>query len=238
MMKDMISKIIKDKRKFTYILIFIAALILFAIYLYALTRPGIRYDRDIFLYQQADGSFVGKDTYFNYRMELQDTENGISISFSVEDETRNYLVVLGKRNNSVAIYENDTLIFEGEEWGDTGILIDKNDELAFHVSVSTNSHSNIVDLEYPNYVKLYRIATMDKLDFRGNIYCVFLILFFGAYLVIDVCFPEFFFHARYFLAFDLKNAEPSDGYYVGQLIGRIVCGVSIVICAIISFYPQ
>ena len=236
-MNDMISKIIKDKRKSTYILISIAALILFSMYLYALTRPGVRYG-DAFLYQQADGSFVGKDTYFDYRMDLQDTENGISISFSVEDETRNYLVTLGKSDDSVIIYENDTILFEGTEWGNSGMLLDKNGELVFGVTVSVNSHMPVAEEQFPNFMQLYRIATIDALDLRGSVECVFLILFFGLYIIIDVCFPEFFFRARYFLAFDLKNAEPSDGYYVGQLIGRVVCAVAIVVCAIISFYPQ
>jgi hypothetical protein len=236
-MNDMISRIIKDKRKFTYILIFISALILFSIYLYALTRPGVRY-KDAFLYQQADGSFVGKDNYFDYRMQLQDTENGTAISLSIEDETRNYLVVLGKTDDSVVVYENDTLLFEGTEWGNSGMLLDQNGELVFGVTVSANSHRPVAEEQFPNFIQLYRIATMDELDLRGSVECVFLILFFGLYIIIDVCFPEFFFRARYFLAFDLKNAEPSDGYYVGQLIGRIVCGVAIVVCAIISFYPQ
>ena len=236
-MNDMISKIIKDKRKFTYILISIAALILFSMYLYALTRPGVRYG-DAFLYQQADGSFVGKDTYFDYRMELQNTENGTAISFSVEDEMRNYLVMTSKTDDSVIIYENDTIIFEGTEWNNTGMLLGKDGELAFGVTISTNYHTPDAEEQFPNFMQLYRIAAMDELDLRGSVECVFLILFFSLYIIIDVCFPEFFFRARYFLAFDLKNADPSDGYYVGQLIGRIVCGVAIVICAIISFYPQ
>ncbi len=118
------------------------------------------------------------------------------------------------------------------------MLLGKDGELAFGVTISTNYHTPDAEEQFPHYMNLYRIASMDELDLRGSVECVFLILFFGLYIIIDICFPEFFFHARYFLAYDLKNAEPSDGYYVGQLIGRVVCAIAIVVCIIVSFYPQ
>ena len=79
----------KMSKKPRFYLLCAAGVLILAIYLWAMLRPGV-WLRDAFLYRQADGSFSGKDAYAAYTMRIARTENGAEVDFTLDGETRHY----------------------------------------------------------------------------------------------------------------------------------------------------
>lgn len=191
---------------------------------------------DTFLYRQADGSFAGNDYYFDYAMTRTAAEDGTAISFSVDNETRNYRIVLtdNGHGNDVKIYEDGVPVFDGSYDG-WGFLLDKDGLPDYGISVTFSNEIPKAENSFPSHLTLYGWAETEETEIHGTTFFIIPILLLAAYILIDIRHPEFFFRLRYAFAWDLQHAEPSDWYYTGQRIGRVLCVVGIVVCMIMTF---
>jgi len=202
--------------------ILIAVILFF--YLRALGQPGVWY-RNFFLSQQEDGSFTGRDEWYNeYRLSVSPAESEAEISFSVNDETRVYRVHHGE---TVEIFENDMLLFSGEAhpMGDSWLLMDEtgNAEVPFTVVVG-----GIVPEQhelFPEPSTVYHWAVREECGTRGDFTVLIYIVLLLVFLFVDLRFPNFFWNLRYALAVD--GGEPSEFYRVGQAVGRVIAVIAI-----------
>ena len=104
----------------------IISVIIFAIYLFFLFKPGLWY-RDAFLYKQKapfEGIEVysGKDMELGCRYEMTMAKDGIKthIAFTVNETERYYEIISDNSEDyypDVEIYENDELVFKGTHRG-------------------------------------------------------------------------------------------------------------------------
>lgn len=239
MIKDTLERTVQDNKKLCYKLIKLAAFLLFTIYLFTAICPGVWHD-NAFLYWHTDGSFSGNDNYFNYHMTRTAGENGTAITFAVDGAERNYLVVTSDSDNTVQIYENDTLIFDGAY--SRGYLTYSHDFLKNHeikVDFGTTTSIGYYDPkpeeQYPSSNTLYDWATMRLPALRGNLMFAIGILLFAADILITIHNPDFYFDLKYMFLSDVRNPEPSDWYYASLEIRRMIMGILIVLCVIATF---
>lgn len=211
----------------------IAALLLFA-YLRALFLPGV-WHRDAFLYRQADGSFCGSDFYAEYKMNITKAENGANITFAVNGTNGEYRVINEDGGKNVQIFENGVSVFKGSRVPMEGITLlqDENGDILDVVTVTVQNVPPETHELFPSYTQIYNLALMEKCDVRGNLYMPLVILLLAALLSVDIAFPDLFFHLRYGMA--VYGGTPSDWYRSGQMLGRVLSAIGILVCVITSF---
>ncbi len=224
-MKDFFDK----HRALCLIVLGIFAVVLFVFYFRALTQPGIWY-RQSFLAQQEDGSFFGRDEWYNaYRLSIPSkTSDEAEVLLNVNDETRVYRVTFG---DVVTIAENETTVFTGQVYeGDPKILVDQAGEPIFPLTVYAGGVTPEQEELFPNLNTVYYWAEMETPDTRGDISVIFLLVLILAFLFVDIRWPNLFWNIRYFLAVD--GGEPSEFYRVCQGVGRVLMVVLFFIAAL------
>lgn len=225
----------KHKRIYTIIGIFLMLVVL-VLYLYALFIPGV-WHGDAFLYQQKDGSFKGSDLYAEYKMNIEKTDEGKAIIFSVNDTVKRYDILydLTDTHRNVKVLENGSVIFSGMAYGTKKqfILLDGESGPTDMVSVRVDSTVPSEEELFPVCSKLYNWSVSEKYDTRGNAAMLFLIILLSAVLFLDVKFPKLFWVLQHRL--DVDGGEPSDWYYFGQKIGWVLISAAIFVCVVLTF---
>jgi len=215
-------------------------IILFFIYLYAFSRPGV-WHGDAFLYLQDDGSFRGNDVFAEYEMQLTRGETSSQILFKVNDTVNSYNVLHTPITNSrywnIEIIENGASVFKGETIStDPVMLMDENEKLDIHFSVSTGHDFFDVpttDELFPTNAQLVNWIIDGTHEIRGNLVMLIMIFIFTLFLTLDLAFPRLFFYLEHGL--DVIGGEPSDFFLFGQKIGRVLFAIGILVCVVLSF---
>lgn len=230
----MAVQILKERKKACILAGAVCFLVVTAVYLYAMFRPGLWYG-DTFLHQQKDGSFAGSDEYANYRMNMVSTKKGTEILFSVDETVKQYEVINRSDSPAVQIYENDALVFQGDpvSMGDYYLLLDENDSIWGGVRIIADGAVHDIEELFPDYSSLYNWSVMEKPEIWGNPAMLVVILIIAGFLLADVAFPDFFFTLNHRLAVD--GGEPSDMYRTGQKISRLILGAGILVCMVLTF---
>lgn len=233
--------IFQRHKKVCVIIGIVLILALSVLYLYAMLLPGV-WHGDAFLYRQKDGSFAGSETYghyykMNYKMNIEKTDDGADVSFSVNDTKREYDIIHNTNDidRSVKIFENGELVFEGRahDRGGEYLLLDENYDMADSIRIYVDNQVPDEEELFPGYTRLYNWSIAEKYDIRGNPAALFVILLFGIILFIDIKFPDFFWILEHRLHVD--GGEPSDWYRLGQKFGRILLIVGIFVFVILTF---
>jgi len=205
--------------------------VIFFFYLRALGEPGIWY-RDFFMVQQEDGSFIGRDEWYNtYRLSKTIDESEVSISFSVNDESRAYRVRFGEPNDKMVqtaeIFENDVRVFSGDvhPMGDSWLLIDENGEEDLPFTVVVGGIMPKQEELFPSPSTVYHWAVREECGTRGDFTVLIYIAALLAFLFVDLRFPDFFWNLKHALTVD--GGEPSEFYRVMQVVGRIIVVLAI-----------
>ncbi len=234
----MLSHIFRTHRKLCIGLITAFALVLLLLYFYAALQSGI-WHQNTFLYRQSDGSFSGKNSYSEYKMNIAQRSSGADVVFRVNDMVRKYLIFSDSYGHEVQIFEDGTCVFHGSAVmsGDSTLLLSDDDKIAdFTVSMSTTDDFFTVpsdEEQFPSYTSLYNHAIRQITDRRGNLLMVFFAVLLAVLLVIDIRYPDFFFRLRYGLHVD--GGSPSDLYRVGQQIEKILSPIAIIGFLIATF---
>lgn len=221
----MLTRIWQTYKKQCIVLGIVLAVILIPLYLYFMYQTGIRY-QDAFLVQQKDGSFKGS----GYALNVTPTADGADITFTVNDQTRTYSVV-NTQNAGVEFYQNGTLMrtAQVEQMGDFFILIDENGETELPFRISYSYQNADVDDLFPTDYELYGWTREIQTTMRGEpMYLLFVVLC-GAFLFVDIRYPDLFFALRYARYVD-GDCQPNEAYRFWQVIGRIVMAVVMVVC--------
>ena len=224
-------------RKPRFYLLCAVGVLIFALYLWAMLRPGV-WLRDTFLYKQSDGNFSGKDAYAAYTMQISQTGNGAEVDFTLDGETRHYSVeskTNGMSDPNVTIKQDGEIIFNGTALGSTGdALLWREDDggLADEVDVIINGEYQKSDL-WPSCIWLYNVAVGGRRETRGNLSFLLVIGALAVLLVLDVRFPMLFWQLRHGL--EVYGGEPSDWYYTMQRFSRIASIIGIFVLAVMSF---
>lgn len=214
---------------------------LFAVYLYAMFLPGIRYG-DAFLYQQKDGSFAGYEMYgyytrVDYKMDIRKSEQGADITFAVNDTVREYEIIhtMAEPERSVKVFENGEPVFEGKahKMSEEYLLLDGNYDMADGIKIRVGNQVPEVEELFPGYTWLYNRMTETRHDTRGEPAMLLLILLGAGILFIDIRFPDLFWILEHRLEVD--GGEPSDWYRTGQTFGRVLLIIGIIVCMIMTF---
>lgn len=216
-------------------------LALLAVYLYAMLLPGIRYG-DAFLYRQKDGSFAGYEMYgyytrVDYKMNIEKSEEGGNITFSVNDTVREYEIIhnTNELERSVQVFENDELVFDGKAhmMGSEYLLLDDNYDMADGIRVYVDNQVPDVEELFPGYTWLYNRMVEKRHNTRGEPAMLLLILLGAGILFLDIKFPDLFWILEHRLEVD--GGEPSDWYRAGQAFGRVLLVIGIIVCMILTF---
>ena len=214
----------------------LAALII-GLYLSALFQPGYWY-MDAFLTKQDNGSFVGSDAYGSYYLKIDRTADKATVTFSVDELAKEYLITGTATGENVHIYEGDALVFRGHEvrtGDDTYMLMGYDGYEDNSIRIFASGIQPAPEELFPSYSTLYNWAASDETDTRGEPGMLFIILFLGVFLALDIRFPDMFFTLKYRHYVD--GGEPSEWYRTSQKVGRFVISGAILICMIRSLYP-
>ena len=216
--------------------IIILAILLFSAYLYAMFLPGV-WHGDAFLYKQSDGSFVGSDSYADYKMVIKPANYGSDIEFSVNEKINHYQIKYddGDINRNVEISENGNVICKGKamKFDDTYIVFDDETGTSDIISVRGGDEIPTEEELLPRTSDLYSWAVSDKTATRGNPYMLIFIFLFGVTLFIDIKYPDFFWILKY--RWSVDGGEPSESYRMGQKIGYVLMPIGIVVCMVLTF---
>lgn len=231
----------EDRRKKILTIAAVTALvILFFIYLYAVSRPGV-WHGDAFLYRQKDGSWRGSDAFANYEMQITYGFECTQIRFAVNDTVNDYNVFHTPIHNTpqwdIEITENGASVFKGKTVSTSPVmLLDENENLDIHFSVSTTSDFFEVPTTeelFPTYSKLTAWSFGESYSVRGNLVMLIMIFIFALFLGLDLAFPLLFFSLKHGL--DVTGGEPSYYFLTQQKIGRVILVIAIVVCVILTF---
>ena len=96
----------------------LAVAVLLAVYLWAALRPGV-WLRNAFLYQQADGSFSGRDSYGRYALDITSARGETDVQFCLDDVPTRYRICT-ENSSHVEIYREEQLLFSGGAQGEAG----------------------------------------------------------------------------------------------------------------------
>jgi len=227
----------KMSKKPRFYLLCAAVVLIFAVYLWAMLRPGV-WLRDTFLYEKSDDTFSAKDTYAAYTMQIAQTENDVDVDFTLDGEMRHYHIESkadGVSDPVVKIEQDGVLIFTGTALGSPGdALLWREDDggLADEVNVIVNGEYQKSDL-WPSCTWLYNVAVGGRRETRGNLSFLLVIGALAVLLVLDVCFPMLFWQLRHGL--EVYGGEPTDWYYAMQKVSRIASIIGIFVLAAMSF---
>lgn len=210
----------------------VAVVALLAVYLWAALRPGV-WLRDAFLYQQADGSFSGGDSYGRYALSIASVPDETDVQFWLDDVPTRYRIC-AENNSHIKIYREEQLLFSGSAQGEAGdaLLWKDTGGLADDINIIVNGQYSPEDLQ-PSCQWLYNVAVGGRRETRGNLGFLFPMAMLAVVLALDVKWPRLFWNLRHGL--EVSGGEPSEWYLASQKIGRAVMALGIVVLALSSF---
>ena len=210
----------------------LAVAVLLAVYLWAALRPGV-WLRNAFLYQQADGSFSGKDFYGRYALDITSAPGETDVQFCLDDVPTRYRICT-ENSSHVEIYREEQLLFSGGAQGEAGdaLLWKDSGGLADDICVVVNGEYTQEDLQ-PSCQWLYNVAVGGRRETRGDVSFLVPMALLAILLVLDVKWPRLFWTLRHGL--EVSGGEPSEWYFTCQKIGRAAMALGIVLLAGASF---
>lgn len=210
----------------------LAVAVLLAVYLWAALRPGV-WLRNAFLYQQADGSFSGKDSYGRYALDITSAPGETDVQFCLDDVPTRYRICT-ENSSHVEIYREEQLLFSGGAQGEAGdaLLWKDSGGLADDICVVVNGEYTQEDLQ-PSCQWLYNVAVGGRRETRGDVSFLVPMALLAILLVLDVKWPRLFWQLRHGL--EVSGGEPSEWYFTCQKIGRAAMALGIVLLAFASF---
>ena len=210
----------------------LAVAVLLAVYLWAALRPGV-WLRNAFLYQQADGSFSGKDSYGRYALDITSAPGETDVQFCLDDVPTRYRICT-ENSSHVEIYREEQLLFSGDAQGEAGdaLLWKDSGGLADDICVVVNGEYTQEDLQ-PSCQWLYNVAVGGRRETRGDVSFLVPMALLAILLVLDVKWPRLFWTLRHGL--EVSGGEPSEWYFTCQKIGRAAMALGIVLLAVASF---
>lgn len=210
----------------------LAVAVLLAVYLWAALRPGV-WLRNAFLYQQADGSFSGRDSYGRYALDITSAPGETDVQFCLDDVPTRYRICM-ENSSHVEIYREEQLLFSGSAEGEPGdaVLWNKNGGLADDIRVVVNGEYTQEDLQ-PSCQWLYNVAVGGRRETRGDVSFLVPMALLAILLVLDVKWPRLFWQLRHGL--EVSGGEPSEWYFTCQKMGRAAMALGIVLLAFASF---
>ena len=210
----------------------LAVAVLLAVYLWAALRPGV-WLRNAFLYQQADGSFSGRDSYGRYVLSIASAPGETDVQFCLDDVPTRYRICT-ENSSHVEIYREEQLLFSGSAEGEPGdaVLWNKNGGLADDIRVVVNGEYTQEDLQ-PSCQWLYNVAVGGRRETRGDVSFLVPMAMLAILLVLDVKWPRLFWTLRHGL--EVSGGEPSEWYFTCQKMGRAAMALGIVLLAVASF---
>lgn len=219
----MLTHIWQTYKKQCIIACIVLAVILIPLYLYFMYQTGIRY-QDAFLAQQKDGSFKGS----GYALHVTPTSTGADITFTANGETRTYSVV-NTANAGVEFYQDGTLkrTAQVELMGPYFTLLDENGEADLPFRISYSHQNADVDDLFPTDYELYGWSREIETTMRGQPMCLLFVVVFGAWLIVDLRYPNLFFDLRYARYVD-GDCQPNEAYRFWQMIGRVLAAILII----------
>ena len=210
----------------------LAVAVLLAVYLWAALRPGV-WLRNVFLYQQADGSFSGRDSYGRYALDITSAPGETDVQFCLDDVPTRYRICT-ENSRHVEIYREEQLLFSGGAQGEAGDALLWKDRGGFadDIRVVVNGEYTQEDLQ-PSCQWLYNVAVGGRRETRGDVSFLIPMALLAVLLVLDVKWPRLFWTLRHGL--EVSGGEPSEWYFTCQKIGRAAMALGIVLLAIDSF---
>lgn len=210
----------------------LAVAVLLAVYLWAALRPGV-WLRNAFLYQQADGSFSGRDSYGRYALDITSAPSETDVQFCLDDVPTRYRICT-ENSSHVEIYREEQLLFSGGAQGEAGdaLLWKDGGGLADDIRVVVNGEYTQEDLQ-PSCQWLYNVAVGGRRETRGDVSFLVPMAMLAILLVLDVKWPQLFWQLRHGL--EVSGGEPSEWYFTCQKIGRAAMALGIVLLAVASF---
>lgn len=218
------------------------SVVIFAVYLFLLFKPGFWY-RDAFLYKQKapfEGIEVysGKDRELGYRYEMTMAKDGMKtyIAFTVNETEMGYEIVSDNSENhnpDVEIYENGELVFKGTSIA--RMLFDENDQPFVEIpEINFYVNGNVPEEELlPTYNWLYEISQRRKPEIRGDVVFLPAIIIVAAAVIFDMMYPDFFWGLKHCI--DVEGGRPSDYYRFIQKAGWVISPFIILALMIASF---
>lgn len=206
--------------------------VLLAVYLWAALRPGV-WLRNAFLYQQADGSFSGKDSYGRYALDITPAPGETDVQFCLDDVPTRYRICT-ENSSHMEIYREELLLFSGGAQGEAGdaLLWKDSGGLADDIRVVVNGEYTQEDLQ-PSCQWLYNVAVGGRRETRGDVSFLVPMAMLAVLLVLDVKWPRLFWQLRHGL--EVSGGEPSEWYFTCQKMGRAAMALGIVLLAFASF---
>lgn len=210
----------------------LAVAVLLAVYLWAALRPGV-WLRNAFLYQQAEGSFSGRDSYGRYALDITSAPGETDVQFCLDDVPTRYRICT-ENSSHVEIYREEQLLFSGSAQGEAGdaLLWKDSGGLADDIRVVVNGEYTQEDLQ-PSCQWLYNVAVGGRRETRGDVSFLVPMAMLAILLVLDVKWPRLFWQLRHGL--EVSGGEPSEWYFTCQKIGRAAMALGIVLLAVASF---
>lgn len=210
----------------------LAVAVLLAVYLWAALRPGV-WLRNTFLYQQADGSFSGKDSYGRYALDITSAPGETDVQFCLDDVPTRYRICT-ENSSHVEIYREEQRLFSGGAQGEAGdaLLWKDSGGLADDIRVVVNGEYTQEDLQ-PSCQWLYNVAVGGRRETRGDVSFLVPMALLAILLVLDVKWPRLFWQLRHGL--EVSGGEPSEWYFTCQKMGRAAMALGIVLLAVASF---
>lgn len=210
----------------------LAVAVLLAVYLWAALRPGV-WLRNAFLYQQADGSFSGRDSYGRYALDITSAPGETDVQFCLDDVPTRYRICT-ENSSPVEIYREELLLFSGGAQGEAGdaLLWKDSGGLADDIRVVVNGEYTQEDLQ-PSCQWLYNVAVGGRRETRGDVSFLVPMALLAILLVLDVKWPRLFWQLRHGL--EVSGGEPSEWYFTCQKMGRAAMALGIVLLAVASF---
>lgn len=210
----------------------LAVAVLLAVYLWAALRPGV-WLRNAFLYQQADGSFSGRDFYGRYALDITSARGETDVQFCLDDVPTRYRICT-ENSSHVEIYREEQLLFSGGAQGEAGdaLLWKDSGGLADDIRVVVNGEYTQEDLQ-PSCQWLYNVAVGGRRETRGDVSFLVPMALLAVLLVLDVKWPRLFWTLRHGL--EVSGGEPSEWYFTCQKMGRAAMALGIVLLAVASF---
>ena len=210
----------------------LAVAVLLAVYLWAALRPGV-WLRNTFLYQQADGSFSGRDSYGRYVLDITSAPGETDVQFCLDDVPTRYRICT-ENSSHVEIYREEQLLFSGGAQGEAGdaLLWKNSGGLADDIRVVVNGEYTQEDLQ-PSCQWLYNVAVGGRRETRGDVSFLVPMALLAILLVLDVKWPRLFWTLRHGL--EVSGGEPSEWYFTCQKMGRAAMADNIVLLAVDIF---
>lgn len=210
----------------------LAVAVLLAVYLWAALRPGV-WLRNAFLYQQADGSFYGRDPYGRYALDITSAPGETDVQFCLDDVPTRYRICT-ENSSHVEIYREELLLFSGGAQGEAGdaLLWKDSGGLADDIRVVVNGEYTQEDLQ-PSCQWLYNVAVGGRRETRGDVSFLVPMAMLAILLVLDVKWPRLFWQLRHGL--EVSGGEPSEWYFTCQKMGRAAMALGIMLLAVASF---